>query len=560
LLHQTGLLEMNRFLSVSAADNIGLLGAHLDHRAISPLFQATLRRNADMTEHPMRALLALLALLGALSVFASPAAAQYPCGGAVGPGEIIVGMSDGSTGVAPFPLCARAPDSSAPSVTQPVQPPPRYIPPPPPKGWQPRHTSVISFIVRRDEDDTPHYVYRIASNFPSAAEARSAVIQLCAKDIAFKFRSDDTPGNRISYCKGSEAWINSAYYSVALEQNGRLGSSYSDHRYDLVRYNNGNALQSGEKIFFCADTSLGLPGCNETLLAIGANGIFSQPNVKPVQIAPCESAQPAPGQAIIGVDRATGIDRPLCGPDPEAFLIADRKGLFEGLARHPRYTDFWAVGGFRDPARAEAEAVRLCNQRTGGGCVALGHASDGVLAILRRDDGTLLLQTGADSNQAIAAGRRACDANQILTCKLVATRVTGTIKPRMASASKNSYAAAVIFSGHPQAVPTVWAARDFVSRDAAEDAALIRCRSDNGGRPGCRVAASVLGGAIFVFDLPGAKVEAVAVQKSEIDGEGKHRYDAIVEAFCRRQAEGCRSRGSYSPNSGDSLNPRVELF
>ena len=72
-----------------------------------------------MTGFDMRRVMQMLAVLLAWTLWPAAAHAQYPCNGP-GPGERMVGMTQGGNGVASIPLCVRDDSAAAPApvVTQ----------------------------------------------------------------------------------------------------------------------------------------------------------------------------------------------------------------------------------------------------------------------------------------------------------------------------------------------------------------------------------------------------------------------------------------------------------
>jgi hypothetical protein len=153
-------------------------------------------------------------------------AGVYHCIGA-GPGEIMVGMTQGSQSEAPVPLCTLDPyyQSDTSGYSPPVAP--SFPKTPPPKGWQPRYATMTAFKIYEDQDGQDSiYTYRLFTNYETYEAAYKAALSYCRQNIVPTLR-----GN----CERNIAGLSAAYIGLFRTPTGDF-LALDSHRYDLATW------------------------------------------------------------------------------------------------------------------------------------------------------------------------------------------------------------------------------------------------------------------------------------------------------------------------------------
>ena len=455
-------------------------------------------------------------------------------------------------------------DSSAGGATPSAPPaPPRYVPPPPPKGWQPRFTGFVSFKVGEDEDRDSNrfrYDYAIAMNYPTEAEARAAAAALCRQRVLRNWESYD-----IDYKCESETYVyRNAFLSLVTYWNGSFGL-YEQPTRQLAVSQHGHGVTMGGRTYYCADLSRPTPdSCQSWLFGIGLNGAHrDRGNPEDYRIFPCPAGPADRRYKIVGIDRLSGTDVPVCGPDAVTFTLQDRTERWDAYAVHPRYVLPFAVGGFSDVGVARQAALAMCNQFTGGGCLNAGEAKNGFAAWVRNDEGKLVLGTGADEQTALRDALARCAPGQVIPCRKVITRMTGDLRvygPRYKPSDYRYFGAAALPGGRVGEDRQSWVASNFESQAEADRAALDACNKGNSEGLPCRVVGRGLGTRFFGYSANdgsrGIFTLLVLGGNTLIGIDG--REEAMLATLCQPKGLECKTEGALdSSDSGEGQEPRI---
>jgi hypothetical protein len=441
--------------------------------------------------------------------------------------------------------------------------PPRYSPPPPPRGWQSRYTGFVTFKVGEDEDRDSsrfRYDYAVAMNYNSAADAKAAAAKLCRERVLRSWESYD-----IDYkCEQDSYVYTDAFLSLVTYWNGSFGI-YEQPTKELALSQHGRGVEIGNRIYYCADLSSPSPdNCQAWLSGIGLNGLHRSPgNTNDYRLFACPSGAPDPLYKIVGVDRLSGSDVPLCGPDPVAFALKDREERWDAYAVHPRYVLPFAAGGFSDLAAAQRAVLDMCNSFTGGGCAASGHHKNGVSVFVRNEEGRLFLGVGRDEASALADGRAKCSAGQILPCPKVISRLAGDLRvygPRYKPGDFRYYGAVAAPGGKIGSDRKAWVAHNFDTQADADQVALQACQRAKSSNEPCRVVGRGLGTRFFGYTgfdgSRGVFTLLVRGGNSLIDLE--NREAAMLNAICQTRRTQCRTIGALdASDEGEGHAPNV---
>ncbi|NJS13394.1 MAG: hypothetical protein HC788_00910 [Sphingopyxis sp.] len=453
--------------------------------------------------------------------------------------------------------------SSSGSVPPPPSEPPRYVPPPPPKGWQSRFTGFVTFKIGQDEDQDPsrfRYDYAIAMNYGSAEEAKAAATNLCRERVLRSRESFD-----IDYqCEQSSYVYKDAFLSLVTHWNGSFGL-YDQPTMELAISQHGQGIEIGGRTYYCADPSNPTPdNCQSWLFGIGLNGSHRDPG-KPsdFRIFACPAGPPGPLYKVIGVDRLSGADVPLCGPDPVAFTVMDRAERWDAYATHPRYVLPFAVGGFADLAAAQKAALDMCTRFAGAGCAAAGEAKNGFAVWVRNEEARLFLGTGPTEEAALLNGRVKCSAGQVSPCAKVVTRIAGDLRvygPRDKSNDLRYFGALALPGGKVGEDRLGWISYNMENQSDADRYALQACQSGNRTKAACKIVAGGLGTTIFGYSGLDGSRGTFSLMKRGLEGaiEVDDRVATMLKAICEPKGTLCRSVGGVVvSDDGEGRQPGI---
>jgi len=484
---------------------------------------------------------------------ASAQGGVYPCGGGPGPGQIVVGIQPGGTGVPPMPMCADDPNfnqmvgSHGKRLEYNPGPPPK-----PPKGWQPLYNAFVSFDVRQDEDEGNRaFDYGLFVNFDSVDQAQAAAIAYCRDRIRKEAGSDADYRCRNKIITGQDAYVTLFHHPSSGDFSPNQSNSYekSIHAFGALLRHEGRA-------WICPTTDT----CTQFVVGTARNGMFQKAGLeKDVQFYTCPQGPTIDGTKIVGVDATGGIATPFCGPDFAALRRSEGAGLFDAIAIHPRYIVSWAVGGFADRGAAEGAALDVCNAQTGGGCRILGSASDSVMVVMRGQDGKLVLGVGETEVEAMAKASAACSKDYVLPCRVESTRDTGDWKVRRSSSHYTDiqyYTAAATVGGDLSADRRVWFARNFETQDEADRYALQACRAENRAGSQCEIAARALGGLIVAWAGLDGSAGVFPIQMASWQ-EGQTGEREAMRLLCEARGTFCKVQLSANSDPGPNRMPDV---
>ena len=432
---------------------------------------------------------------------------------------------------------------------------PRYRPPPPPKGWQPRYTGFVSFKIGEDEDRDGRrfrYDYAIAMNYPTAQEARDAAARMCRERVLRSWEAND-----IDYKCEQETYVyRDAFVSLVTYWNGSFGL-YEQPTRELAVSQNGRGVRIDGRTYYCADLSNPTPdSCQAWLFGIGQNGAHREgARAGDYQIYACPEGQPPRLHKVVGFDRLSGRDVPLCGPDPVAFAMQDRAGRWDAYATHPRYVVPFAAGGFSDLAMARGAVLDMCNRFTGGGCVAAGEARDSFAVWVRNEEGQLFLGTGSDEASALADARGKCRPQELLPCKKVITRLAGDLRvfgPRTKQYDLRHYGAAALPGGRVGSDRTGWVAYNMDTQADADRYAIEACQRENADGQPCQIVGRGLSTRFHGYSgLDGSRgIFTLLVQGANTLIDPENREAAMLDAICRRRGTSCTVIGALGTSDG----------
>lgn len=453
--------------------------------------------------------------------------------------------------------------SSSGSAGASFSPPPRYTPPPPPKGWQSRFTGFVSFKTGEDEDRRDRgfrYDYALAMNYPTEAEARAAATEMCRDRVLRSWESYDID----DHCASQTYVYKDAFITLVTHSNGDLGL-YEQPTRDLAINQHGRGVMIGDRIFYCADLSNPSPDrCQSTLFGFGQNGSHrDRGNPQDFRIFPCPEGSPDRRYKVVGVDRLSGTDVPVCGPDPTAFALEDRKDRWDAYATHPRYVLPFAAGGFTDLAVAQKAVLAMCNRFTGGGCIAAGEHQNGVSVWVRNEEGQLFLGKGSDEASALADGRSKCAPGQILSCKKVITRLAGDLRvygPNYKPSDYRYFGAVALPGGKVGVDRSAWIAQNMDTQADADRYALQACQNSNSGNIPCKIVGRGLGTRFFGYSsLDGERGMFTLLEQGGntlIDTDD--RRTAMLKAICAPRNKLCKTQGAIqASDDGEGREPNV---
>lgn len=452
---------------------------------------------------------------------------HYPIGGA----------QAGWVGCAPM-----HPQQPQPSAAPPAPRP--YVPPPPPRGWESRFTGFVSFKVGEDEDRESRGFrndFAIAMNFATEAEARAAVAEMCRKRVLRVWESHNIDNN----CESRATVVRGAFITVAVGE-------YNDFRV----YEAPDVKRAAAHYGLCAKRPEPWhSSCTSYLFGIGRNGSHREPaNPGEHRIYTCPNGPTNKLSKVVGVDRLSGSDVPLCGPDITAITLQDREGKWDAYATHPRYVLPFAMGGFTELAAAQKAVLDRCNSFTGGGCQPAGQHQNGFAVWVRNDEGKLFLGTGADEAAALADGRRTCDVGQLLPCKKVITRIAGDLNVYTPSDKGHFhyFGAVALPQGRVGKDLTAWYSRNMPSQAEAERYALQACQSQNLAKVPCTIVARGLGTQFFGYSgLDGSRgVFALLEKGANTLTDTDNRRAAALKAVCASRGTLCKIEGGGSASDG----------
>ena len=255
---------------------------------------------------------------------------------------------------------------------------------------------------------------------------------------------------------------------------------------------------------------------------------------------PCPGG-PGPGEVVVGTG-AGGV--PMCrgngGGGGGTYLLPSK---FNGIAWHPDYADFWAVGNYRSRSAADQAALALCNRDTGGGCSTLNGAENGFVAVARAADGSLFGNQWASAGSAKKNVLRDCTPRQILPCEILGSHgsKSGTRIPKDLTRARMLFGAAAWFEGEGYDY-RAFVATGHRSRAEAERVALDTCARAYGGQP-CRLISSVGKGAIQFFNST-KKGETGTTDRVLVESTPK-RAEQAVQLICKNEKVACVMQAAY---------------
>lgn len=255
---------------------------------------------------------------------------------------------------------------------------------------------------------------------------------------------------------------------------------------------------------------------------------------------PCPGG-PGPGEVVVGTG-AGGV--PMCrgngGGGGGTYLLPSK---FNGIAWHPDYADFWAVGNYRSRSAADQAALALCNRDTGGGCSTLNGAENGVVAVARASDGSLFGNQWASAGSAKKNVLRDCTPGQILPCEIIGTHGSkgGTRRPKALAAARMLYGAAAWVEGK-ETDPRVFVATGYRNRAEAERIALDTCARAYEGRS-CQIVSSVGSGTIQFFRS--TKKDGSGIINRVIVESTPKRAVQAAQIICKNEKVACVMQAAY---------------
>lgn len=453
--------------------------------------------------------------------------------------------------------------SSGAQAPAPLPEPPVYRPPPPPRGWQPRFTGFVTYKVGEDEDRDParfRHDYAIAMNFDSADEAKAAAAKLCRARVLRSWETHD-----IDYmCEQQSHVYRDAFLTLVTFWNGTFGL-YEQPTQKLAITQHGYAFDIGDHTYYCNDPARPGPDtCQSRLLGLGLNGLH--PDRGPAtdyRIFPCPNGSPDRLHKVIGVDRLSGSDVPLCGPDLSASTVQERSERWDAYAVHPRYLLPFAAGGFVNLELAQKAVTDMCNRLTGGGCKAVGHHKNGYAVWVRNEEGRLFLGVGHDELAAVADGQRKCGSGHLLPCKTVLTRITGDLRvygPRNKSGDLRYYGAVALPGGKVGEDRKAWVAQNMETQDVADRSALQACESGNRAKRSCAIVARGLGTRFFAYvGLDGSKgIFPLVVRGANALIDPENREAEMLKKLCSARGTTCRTIGALDAgDDGEGQQPNI---
>jgi hypothetical protein len=453
--------------------------------------------------------------------------------------------------------------SSGPATPARLPEPPQYVAPPPPKGWQSRFTGFVSFKVGEDEsrdDRSFRYDYAIAMNYPTQEEAHSAATEMCRKRVLRSWESYDID----DMCASETLIYRDAFISLVTNWNGSL-DLYEQPTMQLAVSQHGRGVQIGDRTYYCADASNPTPdNCQAWLFGVGLNGSHrDRGNPSNFRIFPCPDGSPDPRYKVVGIDRLSGVDVPLCGPDPVAFALEDLAEKWDAYATHPRYVLPFAVGGFKDLGLAQNAVLNMCNRFTGGGCELAGEHKNGIATWVRNEEGRLFLGKGVDEKSALADGQSKCASGQIIPCKKVITRLAGDLRvygPRSKPDDYRYFGAIALPGGKVGVDREAWVAMNMDSQSDADRYALQACQSKNSGNVPCKIVGRGLGTRFFGYSgLDGSRgVFTLHVRGANALIDLENRESAMLKAICSARGTLCKTEGALdSSEDGEGRQPNI---
>ena len=455
-------------------------------------------------------------------------------------------------------------ESGSPSPSGPPPEPPRYEPPPPPRGWQSRYTGFVSFKVAENEDREPagdRYDYALAMNYPTEAEARAAATRLCRERVLRRWEAYD-----IDYkCESDTLVYRNAFLTLVNYSSGPFGL-YEQPTMELAINQHGHAYDFGGRTYYCASNPGDTPAnCQSVLFALGRNGVHRQPDdPSRSNFVPCPEGSIDPMYKIVGVDRISGSEVPLCGPDPVALKLKDLAGRWDAYATHPRYVVPFAVGGFSDVATARTAALEMCNRFTGGGCVAAGEAKDGFAVWVRNEQGRLFLGTGQEEETALLDAQGKCSGGQVLPCMKVISRMTGDLRvygPRYKPGDLRYFGAVALPGGKVGPDREAWVAMNMETQEDADRYALQACQSRNQAKAPCQIVGRGLGTRFFAYSgLDGSRgVFTLMVRGSGNLIDLQNRESLMLKALCEPKGTLCKTEGAIdASDDGEGRQPDIQ--
>ena len=286
------------------------------------------------------------------------------------------------------------------------------------------------------------------------------------------------------------------------------------------------------------------------LFGIGRNGAHREPGrASDYRLFACPNGAPDRLYKVVGVDRISGEEVPVCGPDPVAFAMQDRAGRWDAYATHPRYVIPFAAGGFTDLPTARRAVLEMCNRFAGDGCVAAGEARDGFAVWVRNEEGQLFLGTGIDEGSALADARSKCQPQILLPCKKVITRLAGDLRvygPRAREYDLRHYGAAALPGGTVGSDRTAWVAYNMDTQADADRYALAACQRENTGNRPCKIVGRGLGTQFYGYSgLDGTKgMFTLLVKGSNTLIDPENREAAMLDAICKSRGTNCKVVGA----------------
>lgn len=444
--------------------------------------------------------------------------------------------------------------------------PPLYRAPPPPRGWQPRYSGFVTFKIGEDEDRDSNrfrYDYAIAMNFSSPDEAKAAAAKICRERVLRSWETYD-----IDYkCEQDSYVYRDAFLSLVIFWNGSFGL-YEQPTQKLAITQHGHAFDIGDNTYYCNDLSRPGPDtCQSRLLGLGLNGLhLDRGSAADYRIFPCPNGSPDRLHKVVGVDRLSGTDVPLCGPDMNASTVKERSERWDAYATHPRYVLPFAAGGFADLATAQRAVIEMCNRFTGGGCKAAGHYKNGYAVWVRNEEGNLFLGVGNDEQTALADGQEKCARGRPLPCQKIVTRITGDVRvygPRNKPSDLRYFGAVALPGGQIGAERTAWVAQNMESQEVADRSALQACEKEKRGNLSCTVAARGLGTRFFGYaGLDGSRgIFTLLVRGANTLIDPENREAAMLEALCSPRGTECRTIGALDAgDEGEGQQPNISTL
>ena len=210
---------------------------------------------------------------------------------------------------------------------------------------------------------------------------------------------------------------------------------------------------------------------------------------------------------------------------------------------HPQGQDIWAGWDRGEPQDIEALLLGRCNAVMGGGCTVAGVRREGVVAIARKQDGSLWMGTGADGRTAASEVLSACSTPD-LDCTVETTlgvsegRGGRRVRDPESPTGLRLKSGAIAFQSPSVTPRRVWVVGGRETQALAISDVLANCAADGG--VGCHVVQHGSGTHFVVYtddrgdaySLQGRSLENALLLQARVCAERARicRTEVVVDA------------------------------